>query len=146
MKKGVGIGLIAGLVVAMGCGVVFYDAFPGTLRFTDEGPRGTGVATYVYPGRALKLRERYVRGQIQKSEWFRPDGTLIQTTNWVDGAGEGIYLRDDGSIKTRMNYIKGLAEGTATYYAPDGTVTGSAEFQNGSRVSGYDPHADPERK
>jgi antitoxin component YwqK of YwqJK toxin-antitoxin module len=143
VKKGVLIPLVVGVVVFTACGVLFYDAIPGTLHFTDDGPRGTGTERYDYPTRALKLREVYFRGRLQTSEWYKPDGTLIQKTTWVDGDGEGLYLRNDGSIRSRMMYVHGIAEGKTTYYAPDGTVVGEAVFKDGSRVSGYNPQEDP---
>ena len=45
-----------------------------------------------------------------------PGGTLVQETHWADGRGEGIYLREDGSIRTRMCYVNGVAEGEAKEY------------------------------
>jgi hypothetical protein len=146
MKKGPVIGAFAGLFVVLVCGVAFYDAIPGTLRSTDDGPRGTGVKSYAYPGGVLKLREEYSRGKLLRSEWYSPNGTLIQATDWKDGSGEWIQLRDDGSVKTRKTFVKDRVDGKVVYYAPNGSVRGEAEFKDGQRVSGYDPQADPEWK
>lgn len=120
----------------------FWDAIPGTLYIDRNGvPRGTGVKTYSYKSGSLQLREEFRRGQLVRSEWFKSDGRSIQITEWENGTGTGVYLREDGSIRRRVTYVNGLAHGTSTYYAEDGSVLGEAEFQEGIRVSGYDPKA-----
>lgn len=123
--------------------VFFHDAIPGTLVLDSRGARGTGVKEWKYSGGQVQLRERYFRGRLQRSEWFRPDGGLILRTDWVNGDGVGLRLRDDGSIRERLTYRNEIAEGPATYYAPDGTVLGEAVFRDGARVSGYDPRPAP---
>ena len=39
----------------------------------------------------MQLRDDYVEGQLIRSRWFRPNGTLIQQTDWDHGTGEGLY-------------------------------------------------------
>jgi hypothetical protein len=100
----------------------------------DSGnAHGTGTKDYKYRSGQLMLRERYVRGKQVKSEWFKPDGTLIQTTDWTfPETGEGIYLRQDGTIKARMNYVNGIADGEAIYYNEDGAVERRQTYRNGA--------------
>src|SRR4051794_7399287 len=102
---------IVGLVLflALGC------ERPLTLDAQGVG-HGTGEKVYNYKAGAAKLREEYVDGKLIRSRWFKPDGALVQETKWADGAGEGIYLREDGSIRTRMQYVGGIAEGEAKEY------------------------------
>lgn len=120
---------------------------PRTLyRDRNGNAHGSGVRTYPYKSGATQLREEYFRGKLVRSEWFKPDGTSILITKWQNEAGEGIYLREDGSIRIRRTYANGLAHGTTIYYAEDGSVLGEAQFQEGVRVSGYDPKTLPESK
>jgi antitoxin component YwqK of YwqJK toxin-antitoxin module len=70
------------------------------------------------------------------SRWFKPDGTLIQETVWANGTGEGIYLRDDGSVRSRMRYVNGVAEGEAKEYDEGGNVTAVLQYHLGQRASG----------
>ena len=94
------------------------------LTFDANGtPHGTGERVYKYPSGAAKLREEYKRGKLVRSRWFKPDGTLVQVTDWIDGSGEGIYLRDDGSIRERVTYIHGIAEGPGTKFDEAGNAT-----------------------
>jgi antitoxin component YwqK of YwqJK toxin-antitoxin module len=112
----------------------------GPLYFDAQGKaHGTGAVEYRYQNRAVKLSDQIVDGKLVRSEWFKPDGTSIMVTNWVDGSGEGIYVREDGSVRVKMTYVHEIAEGPATYYAPDGRVLGEAVFKGGQRVSGYEP-------
>jgi antitoxin component YwqK of YwqJK toxin-antitoxin module len=141
------IALACAAVVAIGAVALFWDAIPGTLyRDRDGNAHGSGVKTYPYRSGAIQLREEYFRGKLVRSEWFKPDGTSIHVTEWQNEAGEGIYLREDGTIRIRQTYTNGLAHGQTIYYAEDGSVLGEAEFHEGVRVSGYDPKAEPESK
>jgi antitoxin component YwqK of YwqJK toxin-antitoxin module len=137
----VGLIVIAGLV----CAAVLADRSHHVeqdepLTFDEQGKaHGTGDVTYKYESRAPKLVSHIVRGKQVRSEWFRPDGTSILVTEWKDGSGVGLYVREDGSIMARMTYVHEVADGPATYYAPDGTVLGEGVFKDGKRVSGYEP-------
>lgn len=102
---------------------------PNTLRFDENGfPHGTGWQRSHYKSGALKLEEYYVAGQLELSRWFRPDGSLVAETDWQDECGVGYYLREDGSIKCRMEYVNGYADGTAVYYDEEGAETHRVEF------------------
>lgn len=129
-----------GVIAVLGIGVWIFPSIPGTFgRDADGTAHGTGRVTYRYRTGAVKLQEDYRRGKMIRSEWFKPDGMSILVTEWKDESGVGLYLREDGTIKTRMTYVNRLADGVATYYAPDGSVVGEAVFAGGARVSGYDP-------
>ena len=103
-------------------------------RDANGSVRGTGTLVYRYPDGAVRLREEYVSARLELSRWYAPDGSLVHETAWQDGSGVGVHLRDDGSIRDRMTYVHGIAEGTATYYAADGRVEREVEFRNGSPV------------
>ena len=108
---------------------------PGTLYFDKQGiPHGTGDKKYFYESDALKLHEYYHNGKVSKSIWYKPDGTIVATTNWENGSGVGYYLRDNGSIRIKMQYINGVAHGQATCYSEDGTVEKYVKFRNGVEV------------
>lgn len=114
-------------VLAVGCST-------GQLVFDTDGfPHGTGWRECRYESGQLMLREYYEDGQLERSLWFRPDGSLIREEDWVDGSGTGIYLREDGTVRTAMPYGNGVAHGMAIHYARDGTVTEVVEFVRGQR-------------
>ena len=113
-----------------------------SLTFDAQGvAHGTGEKVYNYKSGGPQLREEYVDGKLVRSRWFKPDGTLIQETKWVNGVGEGIYLREDGSIRTRMQYVGGIAEGEAKEYDEAGNVTKIVQYRGGQRVSESNPPA-----
>ncbi len=132
---------LACLVVAGIAAILFWDAIPGTFFRDSNGfPHGTGRAMYKYRAGGIQLVEDYSRGKLVRSEWFKPDGASIHVTNWNKESGVGLYLREDGSIRKRMFYVAGVADGPVIYYAEDGTtVIGEAVFKGGVRISGYDP-------
>lgn len=145
--RSIAIAVACVVVVAIGSFAWFWDAIPGTLYRDQNGnAHGSGERLYYYKSGAIQLREEYFRGKLVRSEWFKPDGTSILITKWQHESGEGIYLREDGSIRIRQTYANRLAHGKTIYYAEDGTVLGEAVFQEGIRVSGYDPKALPESK
>ena len=109
---------------------------PGTLYFDVSGEaHGAGTELYRYDNGELMLRERYIAGKIVESTWYKPDGTLVATEEWEDETGVGYYLRQDGSIRVKMTYVKGLAHGPATYYTEDGAIEKVVEFINGKEAA-----------
>ena len=106
-----------------------------SLSFDEQGePHGSGEKVYHYETGQVMLREQYVDGQVVRSRWYRPDGTLIEETKWANGSGEGIYLRQDGSIRKRMTYVNGIAEGPTTEYDKQGNITEVVQYRAGQRV------------
>jgi antitoxin component YwqK of YwqJK toxin-antitoxin module len=106
------------------------------LTFDERGEaHGTGEKIYKYKSGSVKLREAYEDGELVRSRWFKPDGTLIQETQWFSGSGEGIYLREDGSIARRIQYAKGLAEGEAVDYDAAGNVVARKMYSAGVPAS-----------
>jgi antitoxin component YwqK of YwqJK toxin-antitoxin module len=113
-----------------------------SLTFDGQGvAHGSGEKVYYYRSGTPSLREEYVDGKVVRSRWFKPDGSLIQETTWVNGTGEGIYLREDGSVRRRMQYVNGLAEGEAKEYDEGGKVREVLRYRNGERVGGGNPPA-----
>jgi antitoxin component YwqK of YwqJK toxin-antitoxin module len=105
------------------------------LSFDAQGvAHGTGERVYTYKSGTVQLREDYADGKLVRSRWFKPDGTLIQQTDWDHGNGEGIYLREDGSIRRRMQFVNGLAEGPATEYDAAGNVVNVVHYRAGQKL------------
>ena len=117
------------------------------LSFDARGyAHGTGERIYKYHTGSPQLKEDYVDGKVTRSRWFKPDGSLIQETVWKDGTGDGIYLREDGSIRARMHYVNGIAEGEAKTYDPAGNVTKVETYSHGKPIGqGDSPGTRPTR-
>lgn len=138
--EGVAAGAVGIALLCLGFST-FWEFIPGTYHTASNGwPRGTGRATYYYECGALKLEEWYRAGILTKASWYRPDGTEIATSRFdKESGGVGYYLREDGSIKSKLRYEFSpsdrmyVAEGTATHFAPDGSVEESVEYENGAR-------------
>ena len=113
--------------VLAGCG-------PTKLHFDEQGvAHGTGVREYRYESGELMLEDFYDDGRLERSIWFRLDGSTIREEYWQDGAGTGLYLRQDGSIRVAMPYVNGIAHGMAVYYNSDGTISNVVEFVRGTK-------------
>jgi antitoxin component YwqK of YwqJK toxin-antitoxin module len=122
------------LLTALGC--------DRPLTFDAQGvAHGSGEKVYNYKSGAPQLREEYVDGKLIRSRWFKPDGAFVQETRWTNGTGEGIYLRENGSVRTRMHYANGIAEGETKEYDEAGNVTKVVQYRGGQRVSGAEPPA-----
>lgn len=122
-------------VILVCCILMWTSGCDRSLTFDKQGvAHGTGERSYHYKTGATKLQEEYVDGMLVRSRWFKPDGAFVQETKWVDGTGEGIYLREDGSIRIRMPYVNGVAEGVATHYDEAGNVTKQVVYRQGVPV------------
>ncbi len=106
------------------------------LTFDAQGvAHGTGERVYRYASGHLRLSEEYRDGKLVRSRWFKPDGRIVHETRWVDGTGEGIYVREDGSIRARLRYVNGVAEGEAVEYDDAGNITKLVRYRGGQRIA-----------
>ncbi|MFM9957515.1 MAG: toxin-antitoxin system YwqK family antitoxin [Phycisphaerales bacterium] len=134
-KSGIVLALLAAAAaVAANSTLARYE--PASFSADRDGNRsGTGTKDHEYKSGELMLREHYVRGLLVRSEWFKPDGTPIQTTRWQwPETGEVIFLRQDGSIRRRMACVNGVAHGESVFYRDDGTVERRAMYREGQPV------------
>lgn len=129
MMKNLCVALSAVLLLALvGCS----STGPEPMSFdASELPNGTGEREYKYESGPVMLRETYQAGQLVTSRWYKPNGELVQQTDWVNGSGEGLYLREDGSVHVRMKFENGLANGPAVYYNQSGGIANIVFFENG---------------
>jgi antitoxin component YwqK of YwqJK toxin-antitoxin module len=104
------------MLLSLGCAQALYFDAQGAAH-------GSGERDYNYKSGAIQLRETYKDGKLVLSRWFGTDGELVQDSIWLNGTGEGIYLREDGSIRTRIQYVNGVAEGEAVEYDEAGKWT-----------------------
>ena len=117
-----------------------WEYIPGTLCRDAHGfPHGTGKTEYYYDSGALMKEEWYCAGVETKATWYRPDGTHIATSVFdKETGGVGFFLRQDGSVRRQMRcrYSPSeklyIAHGTATDFAPDGSVEKSVEYRDGA--------------
>ncbi|MEM1354069.1 MAG: hypothetical protein AAGH88_04210 [Planctomycetota bacterium] len=118
------------LILTMGC-----SSSPDAMSFdASDLPNGTGERVFTYENGAIMLREDYVAGTLERSRWFKPNGELIQQTDWVNGGGEGLFLNQDGSIRIRMPFKNGLAHGPAVFYNSSGGIAEVVFYENGQRA------------
>lgn len=95
---------------------------------------GTGSEVLKYENGATKQVHTYSRGRHVRSQWFRPDGTLIEETDWTAGPGDAIYLREDGSVKSRTVFFDDVAWGPSLRYDEHGAIEHVDFFVNGQRI------------
>jgi hypothetical protein len=109
---------------------------PGTIRRDRSGfMHGTGKWLYRYDSGPVMLEEHYLAGRLRFSKWFRPDGSLVAETRWRDGNGVGYYLRQDGTVRTKMEYRDERAHGQAIHYKEGGlTVDHRDEYRDGHKI------------
>ena len=110
---------------------------PGTTHEDSKGHiTGTGWMVYFYEdGKTIEAKDAYVDGEPVYSAWFKPDRTLVAEQYWVKGTGTQYYLWEDGSIKSTVPMVGGIASGTATYYRRDRTVEKTVQYKNGKPVN-----------
>ncbi len=101
----------------------------------DHGnTHGSGVEQFSYPDGAPKIITTYRFGHPISSTWYRPDGSIVFTTEWVDGEGMWYWLRDDGSLRAQCNMKDGFAHGKMISYNPDGTIQRTVVMEEGVEV------------
>lgn len=133
------VGALVGLLVLSA-----WEYIPGTLCCDANGfPHGTGKKEYYYDSGALMIEEWYRAGVQTKTTWYRPDGTHIATSAFdKETGGVGLFLRQNGSIRRRVRFRYSpseklyLAHGTATDFAPDGSVVKTVEYRDGVPAEG----------
>jgi hypothetical protein len=128
-----------------------WDYIPGTIRVSDRGyPRGTGTVRYNYPSGSIMLEEYFRNGLIIRATWYRPDGSVLASSELdVKRGGDGYYLRDDGTIKQKCHYKYDhdefggyyVPDGPAVIYKPDGSIDREFVYRDGVEVPPGSPMA-----
>ena len=139
--------IIAGSIVAFCVAAYFMvPRIPGTLRIRNGVAWGTGTITYYYkrPPKPVQLIERYSAGTFSRSEWYDLDDNLVWAVDWDNGTGWGAYMRQDGTIKMRVFYEKGLnSSGKKIYFDPSGNKVSKDRYDEGELDNwgrGLDPY------
>ncbi len=120
-----------------------WDSLPGTFRRDGNGfPHGTGVDRHFYSTGELQIEDRYDRGLMTSSTWYRRDGSEIASCTYTkEKGGVSYYLGETGKIwcKTPYKYSQArggyVADGEAEYYNPDGSISRKSIFRDGVEVS-----------
>lgn len=103
----------------------------------DQGrPHGTGTEIFKYSNGAVRVVSEFRRGELIRTTWYKPDGTVVATTDWIDGRGFGYHLRDDGSVLAKAEVVDEVFHGKVIYFHPGGTVERIAKFERGAEISG----------
>jgi hypothetical protein len=117
-----------------------WDYIPGTIRVDDNGySHGTGTLRYFYEKGTPRITEHYRNGILTHSTWYRPDGSVVASSEFdVRSGGVGYYLYSNGNIRVKMTYHFSpverlfIADGPATYYHVDGSIERTVEFRDGA--------------
>lgn len=114
--------------------------FPGSLYFDSSGrPQGTGLKKYFYESGAVMIDEHYSVGEMTRSIWYRPDGSILANVPIPDKSKSyvGFYLNQNGTIRKKVTYrfVTGnrlwLADGPCECFDEDGKPAGTETYSNG---------------
>ena len=131
---------LAAIVCAV---VVNWEYVPGTYYRDGRGfPHGTGWAyNYAYKDGGLMAKEYYRAGELIEQIWFKPDGGIFAISTFHrDGVNVGYYLREDGSVRSMVQYRYRhkdrmyVADGTTVCYRPDGSFDHIQEYRDGELI------------
>ena len=67
--------------------------------------------------------------------WFRDDGSIKSKVNFSDGKENGLYTSfyDNNKIKITVNYVNAQKDGLQKIYYDNGTLGSTVEYKNGRR-------------
>lgn len=117
-----------------------YLRLPGSLYFDSSGrPQGTGVKKYFYDSGKLMIDEYYSVGELARSVWYHPNGTVVADVTVPEKTKKfvGYYLNPNGTVRKKMTYRysdrdKGwLADGACECFDTDGNPTGIEYYDQG---------------
>lgn len=121
-----------------------YLRIPGTLYFDSSGrAHGTGLKQYYYDSGKLMIDEHYSSGEMTRSVWYRPDGSIVADVP-VPAKTEpnvGYYLNQNGTLKAKMTYRfrpsdrNWVADGPCEKFDADGNPIGIETYRDGKLVS-----------
>ncbi|MFJ4683000.1 hypothetical protein [Streptomyces sp. NPDC088789] len=88
--------------------------------FPDRPEGVPAEAEWLAEDREWALGETGARGRTGEWRCWRPDGSLAETSRWVDGRMHGLHLRyhDDGSVAMEGPWVEGR-RGTTVLYRAD---------------------------
>jgi antitoxin component YwqK of YwqJK toxin-antitoxin module len=121
---------------------MLYLRFPGSLYFDSSGrPQGTGLKKYYYESGALMIDEYYSVGEMTRSVWYNPNGSVVadvlvpeKTEPFV-----GYYLNQNGTFRKKMTYRyrssddSWIADGPCECFDEEGNPT-SVEYYDQGRL------------
>ena len=120
------------MVLAMG-GPAAADEKPATAK------NGERVELDKYPSGAVRERSVYRNGLLAECTWFRPDGSVLDTTDFAKHkVGWHYRLRDDGSIRImwqcdseRICQGDIMVHGLAIFMSPDQKESITLHYKDG---------------
>jgi antitoxin component YwqK of YwqJK toxin-antitoxin module len=120
-----------------------YLRLPGSLYFDSSGrPHGTGLKKYFYESGSLMIDEYYSVGEMTRSVWYHPNGSVVADVVIPDKTKTfvGYYLNQNGTVRKKMTYRFNdsdhgwLADGPCECFDEDGHPTGIETYSRGRRV------------
>jgi hypothetical protein len=138
--------MFVGLTLVCSCFGVWlaWDYIPGTVRRAPNGlPRGTGPLRYDYPNGSIMAEEYYRNGLPIRATYYRPDGSVLVTSEFDRrSGGDWFLLHDDGTIKKKYHckYVSDelgqyyVADGPCVIYKPGGSIDREIVYRDGQEV------------
>ncbi len=120
-----------------------YLRIPGSLYFDSSGrPQGTGLKQYFYQSGMLMIDEYYSVGDMTRSVWYHPDGSVVADVVVPDKTKTfvGYYLNQNGTVRNKVTYRYSdrdrgwLADGPCECFDADGNPTGVQYYDQGKLV------------
>jgi antitoxin component YwqK of YwqJK toxin-antitoxin module len=94
-----------------------------------------GLSVYSYPNGAKAYIDFYENGKMVYAKSWKPDGSICDVTNVVDGEGVAQTYHPKGPIEWRANFKNGLYNGVETWFYENGQKK-SETNQNNDKLDG----------
>ena len=95
--------------------------------------KNDGLSVYSYPNGAKAYIDFYVNGKMVYAKSWKPDGSICDVTNVVDGDGVAQTYHPNGSIEWRANIKNGHYNGLDTWWYENGQKESEANYKDGKQ-------------
>jgi antitoxin component YwqK of YwqJK toxin-antitoxin module len=100
------------------------------IRFKDNYKYGTAYE-YAKDGRIIAIEEYRYNNLVSRTAVNRYDKNGNKTGKWID-------VFDNGKIKSEINYVGGMPNGTYKEFSPSGKIIKLEKFENGKIITKVD--------
>ena len=142
MKRMIGLVMMMGLVVGVGCGGD-KDSPTGPSNEVTKGPDGQTleVVTRKWENGNIKVESQYfkdIEGKMVQHGYYKEyyeSGKVKREENIVDGKREGksVLYYESGKVEWEENYVDGKLEGKSVWYYESGEVEREVNYVDGNK-------------